>query len=233
MNYAVILAAGSGTRFKGASVPKQFLTLGSTPMIVQTAQKFLTCPEIDRIGIVVSEGWLSHTKDLFRDSEFLGKIDFIVGGSSRQASLVNACRFVKEHFGERTWIISHDAARPFISLRIIQDNLQTGVRLACDTVLEAVDTIVESQDHAFISAIPDRNKMYQGQTPQSFVGADYIRAYEEIGESDDITDAAKLLLKSGIPVELVRGESYNIKITTDYDFSYAQFLMNKNDSANH
>lgn len=96
---------------------------------------------------------------------------------------------------------------------------------ASDTVLPCTDTIVESQDGRKLSRIPNRNLLYQGQTPQSFICEDYISAYEKFGEDDSITDAAKLLLRNGKEVSIVKGEPSNIKITSDFDLAFASFLM--------
>ena len=169
---------------------------------------------------------MAHAKDLFRDKPYLEKLIFCEGGNSRQESLLNACKSLKDKFGKDVGVISHDAARPFLSIRIIEDNIKLLKQgNACDTVLPCTDTIVESSDSVIISNIPDRNYLYQGQTPQSFICQEYIDAYEKIGEDPSVTDAAKLLLKYGKPILLVRGEPFNIKITTDFDLAFADFLM--------
>lgn len=223
---AVVLGAGKGTRMTSTTMPKQFLNLGDSPMIVETVEKFALVEEVNKIVVVISRPWMSHAKDLFMDKSYSEKLIFCEGGHSRQQSLFNACICLKELFGENVGVISHDAARPFLSLRIIEDNIkQLRNGNACDTVLPCTDTIVESQNSKTISDIPNRNYLYQGQTPQSFFNQQYINAYEKIGEDPSVTDAAKLLLKSGESVLLVRGEPFNIKITTDFDLAFADFLM--------
>lgn len=223
---AVVLGAGKGTRMASSTLPKQFLNLGGSPMIVQTVEKFAVIEEISKIVVVVSKPWMTHAKDLFKDKHYLDKLIFCEGGNSRQESLLKACICLKDRFGKDVGIISHDAARPFLSIRIIEDNIkQIKEGKACDTVLPCTDTIVESRDSQVISNIANRNYLYQGQTPQSFICQEYIDAYEKIGENPSVTDAAKLLLKYGIPVLLVKGEPFNIKITTDFDLAFAEFLM--------
>lgn len=223
---AVVLGAGKGTRMAGSTLPKQFLSLGGLPMIVQTVEKFAVIQDINRIAVVVSKPWMTHAKDLFREKPYLQKLIFCEGGNSRQESLFNACICLKDKFGNEIGVISHDAARPFLSIRIIEDNIkQLKEGKACDTVLPCSDTIVESRDSEVISNIPNRNFLYQGQTPQSFICQEYIDAFNKIGEDPSITDAAKLLLKYGKPVMLIRGEPFNIKITTDFDLAFAEFLM--------
>lgn len=66
-------------------------------------------------------------------------------------------------------IVTHDAVRPFLTQRIIKENIEVAAKYgAVDTVIEAIDTIVMSKDKQNIHSIPVRNEMYQGQTPQSF-----------------------------------------------------------------
>lgn len=84
---------------------------------------------------------------------------------------MNGIRYIEENFGldDNTIIVTHDSVRPFVSHRMIEENIRAAQECgACDTVIPATDTIVESAGHQFISSIPDRSTMYQGQTPQSF-----------------------------------------------------------------
>lgn len=223
---AVILGAGQGTRIKGASIPKQFIKLHGAPMIVQTVEKFALINEIEKVLIVVSKPWMSHAKDIFRDNQFYKKMVFVEGGVSRQESLFKACKYIETFIGTEVGVVSHDAARPFVSLRIIEDNISCLKKgYTCDTVLSCTDTIVRTKDGVEIYDIPNRNDLCQGQTPQSFFCSDYIDAYTKIGNQDSITDAAKLLLMSGIKIKLVPGDPSNLKITTDFDLAFSEFLF--------
>ena len=98
---------------------------------------------------------------------------------------------------------------------------------ACDTVIKATDTIVESKNEKTISAIPNRSHMYQGQTPQSFKAAKLKQLYGELSaeEKDILTDAAKIFVLKGEKVALVEGETFNIKITYPYDLRVARSLL--------
>ena len=82
-------------------------------------------------------------------------------------------------------------------------------------VIPATDTIVESAGHQFISSIPDRSTMYQGQTPQSFRAKKLRDIYESLtaAEKQILTDACKILVLKGEKVQLVEGDVTNIKIT--------------------
>lgn len=226
--HAIILAGGSGSRVRGATLPKQFLKIGGgKPLLVSTVEKFVFHPEIKTVCIVAPKAWLSHTRDIFQSCAYIQKLIFCEGGRSRQESLYFGTKKIQNIYGSESIILSHDAARPFVSLRVINENINALVQgaSACDTVIPATDTIVCSQDNLSITSIPDRRFLYQGQTPQSFFSSDYIRAYETFGENEDITDAAKLLLQLGIEVKLVEGDPFNIKITNDHDITIANFIL--------
>ena len=102
---------------------------------------------------------------------------------------------------------------------------------ACDTVIPASDTIVESVSHEVISNIPDRSVMYQGQTPQSFKAKKLKELYEGLTEEEKeiLTDACKIFVIKGQDVHLVEGEVFNIKITYPYDLRVAETLIKGED----
>lgn len=225
--YAVILAAGAGSRFRGSNVPKQFMELHGSTIVASTVEKFIVQPAIKGVVVVFSKAWLEHGQQIFQKMPYVDKLLFCEGGSTRQESLYNACRFLLKETGKDCFIVSHDAARPFVSNRIIMDNIQSinSGYVACDTVVPCTDTIVESIDRDIISEIPNRNLLYQGQTPQSFLSSLYLSAFEKFGNLDSVTDAAKILKLFGVPIKLVQGDVSNIKITTEYDLQFANFIL--------
>lgn len=230
MNFAVLLAGGTGTRMKTSALPKQFLELGGEPMLRLTVDKFLACPRIDHIVVAAPAIWMSHTRDLLRDARF-ADVQICEGGRTRQESLYKALKYIESVFtvSADDIVVSHDVARPFVSLRVIEENIDAlKFYDAADTVLPATDTIVESEDQRVISCIPDRIRMYQGQTPQTFRLNTYLSIYKKLDQSylDTVTDAARILVENGCNVGLVRGDEFNIKITTDYDFHIASLLLN-------
>ena len=124
--------------------------------------------------------------------------------------------------------MTHDSVRPFVTHRILEENIRYAREYgACDTVIPASDTIVQSLDHEKISDIPDRRFMYQGQTPQSFRVKQLRDIYESLTdeEKEILTDASKIMVLKGHHVHLVRGEVYNIKITYPYDVTVAKALL--------
>ena len=172
MIFAAILAGGMGSRMGGSDIPKQFLDLGDKPVIIHTIEKFVINSKVDKIIVLTPQSFINHTNHLIE--EFIGDNDDIIvieGGKTRNDTLINSINFIDEHFGidDDSIIITHDSVRPFVTHRIIEDNIEAAKKYgACDTVVPATDTIVESINSKTIESIPVRDYYYQGQTPQSF-----------------------------------------------------------------
>ena len=230
MIFAVILAGGTGSRMGVSDVPKQFLEIKGKPILCHTLEKFLPNPRFEMIIVLSPRTWLNQTKTLIKKhSGVSDRVAVIEGGATRNETIMNAIAFIETNYGldDDTVIVTHDSVRPFVTHRIIEENIESAIRDgACDTVIPATDTIVEGDGDKIIS-IPDRRKMYQGQTPQSFKAKALRDAYLSLSdeEKEILTDAAKILVIKGQRVALVRGETYNIKITYPYDLRIARSLL--------
>lgn len=233
MIYAVIAAGGIGSRMGNAEKPKQYITLKDKPIIAHTVEKFYVNDCFKKIIILCPEQWVNHTKSIIkkhlREDE---RVVVIQGGSTRNETIMNAIKFIEETDGldDDTIIVTHDAVRPFVSARIITENIEAALKYgATDTVVPATDTIVESQNGAVISNIPDRSKLYQGQTPQSFKAKLLKDLYYSLTEEekDILTDACKIFSMKGHDVHLIDGEVHNIKITYPYDLRVAKALLDE------
>lgn len=232
MNYGVVVAGGVGTRM-GADKPKQFLTIGNKPIIVHTVEKFVLCNDLEKIIVLTPSDWIEYTEDILEKNlgdALMKRVAVIEGGATRNETIMNSIDYIEKNFGldDDTVILTHDAVRPFVTHRIIKDNIEAVLKYgATDTVIPATDTIVEAKDGNVISAIPDRSMMYQGQTPQSFKAKELRDTYQALTqeEKDILTDATKIYVLKGKPVKLVKGESFNIKITYPYDLEVAETLL--------
>ena len=234
MIYAEILAGGKGTRMGNTEMPKQFLSIGKKPIIIHTLETFLLNARFHKIIVVTPKQWIQHTNDLI--DKYLSKcsrerISVCEGGTDRNESIMSGIRYIENTFGisEDDVIVTHDAVRPFLTHRIIEDNINMAIEYgATDTVVPAFDTIVASEDGDVIIDIPRRDYMYQGQTPQSFKIDKLMTLYNSLTEEEKmiLTDAAKIFVVKGEKVKLVKGEVFNIKITTQYDLKLANALLN-------
>ena len=232
MIYAGILAGGTGTRMGISNMPKQFLDLGNKPIIIHTIEKFLLEPEIEKIVVGVHEDWISHADDLVEEyiSTFKDRIIIVAGGSDRNTTIGNIIRAIDDYkeLTDEDIVITHDSVRPFITLRIIKDNIRLAKECdAVDTLVEAVDTIVESTNGEYITNIPNRAHYYQGQTPQSFRCKDFLSLYNSLTseEKQILTDACKIFVIKGKEVALAKGEYSNLKITTVTDLKIAKSML--------
>ena len=228
MNIAVIFAGGVGKRMRSSGIPKQFLKIGNKPIIIHTIEQFILSTRVSKIIVVVSSDYENYLKDLFKEYK-LNNIDIVIGGSDRSSSMINGCNYILDNYAvnDNDIIITHDAVRPFVTSRIINDNIDKIKNYdAIDTVIPATDTIVEVDDD-IISNIPIRSKMFQGQTPQTFRLKELVSIYNSLSneEKEILTDACKIYTLKNKRVGYVKGEIYNLKITTKFDLNVAHSIV--------
>lgn len=213
---AVILAAGRGTRI-GADRNKVYLKIASRPLLSYTLTTFAVCEKIDEIILVIAPGEESDASKLTSGIEKDTKI--VHGGARRQDSSfagISAC--------SGDIVLIHDAARPFVSSKLIARLIDaTREHGACVPVLPVVDTIrLGALDLPLESGTVDRSKLLRMQTPQGFSRALIQKALSETG--NDVTDDAAAVLELGTEVWTVAGEETNIKITTRDDLVFAEMI---------
>ena len=229
--YAAVLAGGIGTRMGNVEKPKQCMGIGGKPIIIHTLEKFAVHPGLEKVLVLSPRAWVGYTSDIIKKYIPMGAdIPVIEGGSTRNETVMNAIRYIEKDGGldDDTIIITHDSVRPFVTHRIIEENIRYAEEYgACDTVIPATDTIVQSIQDDRIDQIPDRRFMYQGQTPQTFHAKKLKDTYEALTkeEKETLTDACKIMVLKGEHVHLVQGEVFNIKITYPYDITVAQALL--------
>lgn len=235
---AAILAGGTGSRMGSVKKPKQYLMLGTKPVFIHTLEKFMSHPQFEQIVVLCPEQWLHHTKKLMEKYMEPGllergvpKVSVISGGATRNETILKAIQYLEEEThvpADEIFLVTHDSVRPFVTYRIIEENIHYGMEYgACDTVMPASDTIVESLNGSFLSKIPDRQNLYQGQTPQSFWAGKWKNLYGELPNEDKnkLSDALRVYTMMGEQVWMVRGEAGNIKITYSFDYQIAEQMV--------
>ncbi|MDN6640617.1 MAG: D-ribitol-5-phosphate cytidylyltransferase, partial [Tetragenococcus sp.] len=126
MIYAGILAGGSGSRMGNVPLPKQFLDLDGKPILVHTVEKFLLINDFDKIIIATPKEWLSHTKNILNNYGIADeRLKVIEGGSDRNETIMSIINFINEKapITDEDVIVTHDAVRPFLTHRIIEENI--------------------------------------------------------------------------------------------------------------
>ena len=231
MIYGVVLAGGVGSRMGNVGKPKQYLLVGGKPILIHTLEKFYMQSDFEKVLVLCPAEWMTHTKNLvkkyIRDT---GRVIVLAGGETRNETIMNAIRYIESEgkLDEETIIVTHDSVRPFVTQRILEENIRYAKEYgACDTAVAATYTIVCSDDNVVISDIPERRRMYQGQTPQTFKALKLKNLYYALSEEEKavLTDAAKIFVMKGEKVPIVNGEVFNIKITYPYDLRVAEALL--------
>lgn len=234
MIFAAILAGGIGSRMGNIEKPKQYMFLGNKPVIIHTIEKFYINHDFEKIIVLCPKQWINHTKDLI--TKLIDETDRIIvieGGNTRNETIMNSINYIEKNYNitEDSIIVTHDSVRPFVTHRILEENIKYALEYdACDTVIPATDTIVQSENGEFIDSIPDRTAMFQGQTPQSFKILKLKELYDRLtnDERSILTDAAKIFTLNNENVYLVEGDVTNIKITYPYDLKVANTMLKEN-----
>lgn len=230
MIYGLVLAGGVGSRM-GSDVPKQFLKVNGHAILSYTVQVFLANSSLHKVIVLVPEEWVEEAERILADD--LGETPRLVvtaGGKSRNETIMKgiACIRFMDDDCEEAVLVTHDAARPFVTGDIIDANIRALEQYpACATAVPATDTILESLDGCTIHAVPDRSVLYSAQTPQSFRLGAFETLYQELPEEEKktLTDAAKVFVLKGKEVALVSGTHENIKITYPGDLALVEELL--------
>lgn len=232
MIFGAIVAGGIGSRMNLSGLPKQFLPLGDAkkPIIIHTLEKFLLSDRLDYIYIGVHKDWIGYAEELIAKYEInSSKIIVVEGGKDRNETIANIIKAIEsKHTISDDIIVTHDAVRPFVTIRMIHESIDAAIECgASDVVVPTVDTIIESQDGKIIHSVPNRKYLYNGQTPQTFKISDFMELYSSLTneEKDIMTDACKIFALRGKPVKLVPGDPMNIKITTTSDYKIALAII--------
>lgn len=233
MIYAGILAAGLGVRMHRQDMPKQFLPLGNKPIIIHTLEQFSVNPEINRIVIVAPNDWIQYTEDLLEQYHLTDKgYSVISGGVNKTESIGIIARHIAKAYGvsNEDILIAHDAIRPFITQRIIDDHIAVTLQHdAANTVGLTNDAIIVSNDDQHVDAVPPHEHMYAEQTPQSYSLPKLIELLDK-AEGKNIllsqeSELPRLWLRLGYKMRLVMGEYSNMKIINPYDLEIAEALI--------
>lgn len=230
-NIAVVLAAGQGKRMH-SSIRKQYLLLRDKPVIYYALKAFQDSSFIEEIILVAGKGEEAYCRTEIVERFHFTKVKKIVeGGKERYHSVANALK-VTEGTG---YVFIHDGARPFLSAEILlraYDAVKE--HHACVVGMPVKDTIKIVDKDCFAENTPNRETLWQVQTPQVFTIALAKEAYESLLIKEEelkaqgirITDDAMVvetLLRH--PVKLVEGSYQNIKITTPEDLQIAETFL--------
>ena len=223
-NIAVILAGGIGSRV-GGETPKQLLPLADGRSILEhSIDAFEASPSIDEIAVVMHPDHISSLQKLCQSNRWQKLTKIIPGGAERWESSYNAIKACTEsaNLDEPLSLLLHDAARPFVSQRIIADVCQAlETHEAVTVAVPVTDTIYEVWNNE-VQEVKNRRDFMRAQTPQAFHLHLIAEAFEDAiqkGYITSVTDDVAVLkaFNPSIPVFIVPGEESNKKITYPED----------------
>ena len=217
-NTAVILAAGNGTRMKTKD-SKLLLKINGKTVLDRSVNAFLNISDVDEVIVVAREKDIPAFSDILTDE----RVSFVVGGDTRQQSVMNALDVIDDC----ELIIIHDGARPLIK----SVDIENTIRAAKENKAAAVgvfvkDTVKVVDKNGFVVSTPDRSTLFAVQTPQIFDFELYRNAAQNAREKGlDFTDDCQLVESFNQKVKTVVGSYSNIKITTPDDIVLAENLL--------
>lgn len=224
---AVLLAGGSGSRM-GAELPKQLLEVGGRTLLEHALRTFHAHPLVDEIVLVMAGDHLDRARSIVTAGGYADKVRRVIGGgTTRSASTVAALEVLGE---ESCLVLVHDAARPLVTARIIDDCFAAlADHPVVNVAVESTDTVVTVDETDTVLDTLDRSRLRRVQTPQGFRLEVLRAAYDLAGQDPDFaaTDDCGVVMRylPEVPVHVVAGDERNLKVTTPVDLQVVAALL--------
>lgn len=237
-NYAIIVAGGKGLRM-GTDLPKQFLPIGGRPVLMHTLEVFARAIPGIHLILVLPADQQDFWRDLCARHAFTLPHTVAAGGETRFHSVRNGLALISpseavspsaspEGTQSPTLVGVHDGVRPFVSADVIRRCYDTArTQGTAVPVVPVVETVREITGETSVTR--DRSRYRLVQTPQTFQLSLLLRAYEQPCQPS-FTDDASVVEAIGHPITLVDGNRENIKITTPFDLTVAEALLQQHTS---
>ena len=212
---ALIVAGGKGERMN-ADIPKQFLLLNGTPILMHTLKQF---SHFEEIVLVLPLTQFEYWQELCEKYNFRQQHALVEGGKTRFHSVKNGL----DKIADNTTVAIHDGVRPLISTTLIDSLVaETKSGIGIIPIVPVKDSVrkVEGENSVHL----DRSNLFKVQTPQCFLSADIQEAYTQ-DFSDTFTDDASVFEANGGKINTLLGEEKNLKITTEEDLNIASILI--------
>lgn len=218
--YVIIVAGGSGIRM-GSGLPKQFLPLAGTPVLMHTISRFASASVSAKIIVSLLSEYHETWKTYCQENGFHVEHNLTDGGETRWHSVKNALDTIS---GDGL-IAVHDGVRPFPGVALIEQCFVQAERTGSAVPGLPVSESVRRKDGDKSTGV-NRDGLFLIQTPQVFDAAKLKKAYE-LPYTPLFTDDASVMEAAGYEITLVPGEEENIKITTPLDLERAECIFQK------
>ena len=226
-NYVIILAGGIGSRMN-SDIPKQFIEVDNKPIIVHTIERFEKHNQIEKILIVCVKEWIDYLKELV-DKYNLDKVKWIIeGGNTGHDSIRNGVFFLKDKIDEDDHVIVHDAVRPVLPKKAIDEVIRVSHEKGnASSSIACHPPIVYTDDFESGISDVDREHVMLTASPQAFKYSLALECYEMAEKDDrhDFTFTSSLLIHYKKRVYFAKGTTCNIKVTTKEDLALFEALL--------
>lgn len=223
-NYAIVVAAGQGTRF-GSEMPKQFLLLRDRPVLAHTLQRFEATTAIAEVIVVAAKTWSDYIKrEIVERFQFKKCRAIVAGGERRQDSVSAGLQALK--LTTSSLVVVHDAVRPLFSNALLEKVLAGCEKFdGCIPALALRDTVKQISGEE-VKATIARESLRLAQTPQAFRSKALLQAFARAEREQFLgTDEAALVEHDGGRIAWVEGEETNLKITMPGDLKIAELFL--------
>lgn len=217
--YAIIVAGGKGSRF-GSDIPKQFLLLSGVPVLMHTIKKFADCDA--KTLVVLPKTQIPYWEELCNKHKFDIYHTVVHGGDSRFCSVKNALNEISPLHGDI--IAVHDGVRPLVDTVTIQNAYRIAAEKGSAIPSTEVTDSTRQLDEDGWSHPLLRTSLRSVQTPQTF-DAILLKTAYNVPFSEEFTDDASVVEKTGHKITLFDGNKNNIKITHPLDLLIAEKLL--------
>lgn len=230
--YVIIPAAGKSVRM-GGPVPKILMQVAGIPVIIRTLMAFDSCSgNVEFKAVVVTgESLIDEVKDLVLSNGISCVIDVIKGGSTRTESVSLGVERLKDICKDDDVVFVHDGARCLVDEEtIMRCAASMNVNDVCVASVPVKSTIkisrTDDRGEKIVSSTPDRDTLYEVQTPQCFRYGIIRECYRyAVSNNVTATDDTQLAEMLGYDVYLTEGSYSNIKITTAEDIPVAEEII--------
>ena len=218
---AVVVAAGRSERM---GKDKLLLPLGGRTVLAHTLLAVDAAERTDEIILVTREDLMLPLADICKELQLKKPVKIVKGGEPRTESVFSG---VMEADPRAGLIAVHDGARPLVAPALfdaVVDSAQ--VTNASAPAVPVTDTIKVADESGIVRSTPERSSLFAVQTPQVFQ-AELLKAalQSAITCGANITDDCAAVERLGKQVQLVPGDSENIKITRPLDLPVAEAIL--------
>lgn len=228
MNYVILLAGGVGKRM-GADIPKQFIKVKGKPIIVYSIENFQRNEQIEKIVVVCVKDWIDYVKEIVKEYG-LTKVEWVIeGGNTGHDSIKNGVFFLKDKVNPDDYIIVHDAVRPILPQKAINEVLRVAHEKGnASSSIVCHPPIVYTEDGESGVKDIDREHVMLTASPQAYKFSLALSCYEkaEAEKKNNFTFTSSLLIHYGERVYFAKGTTSNIKVTKKEDIALFEALLN-------